>query len=232
MASHREGIAFGHEPEHLQPEPAARVARPLFSWGLFAVCVVCFLPQLVQPGAEMAWSVRGPDVAAGEWWRVLTAQVMHHGPVHLAVNCISILGFGPFIERRVGSLRLGLASLLAGVLSSAFALAFSWEAYTAGASGMIIGWLGMGIPIVEPRWRRVLLQWTLFNVLLSLNKGISWAGHLGGFVAGLVSGALMRRSDAVVPPRRFGLFDRLYPLLLASAVAAVILVVRFHSSGG
>ena len=50
---------------------------------------------------------------------------------------------------------------------------------------MIIGWLGLGLLIVEPRWRRVLLQWAVFNVIVSLAPGVSWAGHLGGFVGGL-----------------------------------------------
>jgi membrane associated rhomboid family serine protease len=191
------------------------------------VCVLAFIPQLFSPGSEDAFSIHGPDIAAGEWWRVLTAQVEHHGLLHLGVNGMSILGFGPFIERRVGSVRLALEALFASLVSAAFALYFDWSVWTAGASAIIISWLGLGIPIVEPRWRRVLLQWAIFNVLVSLMPGVSWAGHLGGFLAGLVSGVLIRRSDVFVPPTRFTLFDRLLPVLIAAGAGLVLLAVRF-----
>jgi membrane associated rhomboid family serine protease len=199
----------------------------VFTWALFVVCVLAFIPQLLNPGSEEAYSIYGPAIAAGEWWRVLTAQVEHHGLLHLAVNSVSILGFGPFIERRVGSVRLALEALFAALVSAAFALHFNWAVWTAGASGIIISWLGLGIPIVEPRWRRVLVQWAIFNVLVSLAPGVSWAGHLGGFLAGLVSGVLIRRSDVFIPPRRFTLFDRLIPLLIVLGALLVFLAVRF-----
>jgi membrane associated rhomboid family serine protease len=228
VASHETGVPLQPESEHLRREPVA-AQRPIFSWILFAVCVAGFLPQLATPGVEMSLSIHGPDIAAGEWWRVLTAQVEHHGYLHILLNGLSILGFGPFVERRVGSIRLALESLFAALVGSAFALYFNWDAYTAGASVMLSSWLGMGIPIVEPRWRRVLVQWALFNVLLSLGPHVSWAGHLGGFLAGLLSGLLMRRSDRVVPPTHFRLFDRLLPLLLAGGVGLILLAVRFHT---
>ena len=199
-----------------------------------AACVVAFIPQLLDPtgNPELQYSVYGPAIARGEWWRVLTAQVEHHGLLHLVVNGTSILGFAPFIERRIGGLRLALASLICGVFSSAFALYFNWNGYTAGASGMIIGWLGLGLLIVEARWRRVLLQWAVFNAIVSLAPGVSWAGHLGGFVGGLGCGALIRRSDTVVPPTHFGLFDRFAVVLVALGALAVWAVVQLHLPGG
>jgi membrane associated rhomboid family serine protease len=198
-----------------------------------AICGLAFVPQLLDLGGhpELTYSLYGPAVAAGEWWRVLTAQVEHHGLFHLVVNGTSILGFAPFIERRIGGIRLAVASLVCALFSAAFALFFSWNSYTAGASGMIIGWLGLGLLIVEPRWRRVLLQWAVFNVIVSLAPGVSWAGHLGGFVGGLGCGALIRGSDTAVPPARFGLFDRLVAVLLVLGVLAVWAAVRFHLPG-
>ena len=198
-----------------------------------AICGVAFVPQILdltgQP--ELAYSLYGPAVAAGEWWRVLTAQVEHHGFLHLAVNGASILGFAPFIEKRIGGVRLAVSSLICGLFSAAFALFFNWYGYTAGASGMIIGWLGLGLLIVEARWRRVLLQWAVFNVIVSLAPGVSWAGHLGGFVGGLGCGALIRRSDDVVPPARFGLFDRLSAGLILLGALAVWAAVKLHFPG-
>jgi membrane associated rhomboid family serine protease len=198
-----------------------------------AICAAAFVPQLLDLTGhpELQYSLYGPAVASGEWWRVLTAQVEHHGFLHLAVNGTSILGFAPFIERRIGGVRLAVASAIAGLFSAAFALYFSWAGYTAGASGMIIGWLGLGLLIVEARWRRVLLQWAVFNVIVSLAPGVSWAGHLGGFVGGLGCGALIRKSDVTVPPTRFDLFDRFAPVLIALGVMAVWVAIQFHLPG-
>ena len=239
MATHRSESSFGPAPDfgppspRPVPEPPSRVERPWFSWALMAVCAVAFVPQILDLTGhpELQYSLYGPAIAAGEWWRVLTAQVEHHGLFHIFANGTSILGFGPFLERRIGSLRLAVASLIGGLFSAAFALYFTWTGYTAGASGMIIGWLGLGLLIVEARWRRVLGQWAVFNVLISLAPGVSWAGHLGGAVGGLASGWLIRKSDVALPPARFGLFDRLAPVLVVLGVGVVWLAVQFHRPG-
>src|SRR5262249_1128681 len=150
VATHRSEPSFGPAPDFGRPsrpapppEAPGVSRRPWFSWTLMAACVVAFIRQLLDPtgNPELQYSVYGQAIARGEWWRVLTAQVEHHGLLHLVVNGTSILGFAPFIERRIGGLRLALASLICGVFSSAFALYFNWNGYTAGASGMIIGWL-------------------------------------------------------------------------------------------
>lgn len=229
MALHRRDPNFGPEPEELRAEPASRVARPLFSYALAAVCLLLFLPQLADPESLRRWALWGPGIERGQWWRVLTSSVEHFGAVHLIMNGSSIFGFGPFVEKRVGSVRLALVSLVAALAGAASSLAFNWNVFTAGASGIISGWIGLSLPIVEPRWRRVLVQWTILLVLISLIPGVSWAGHLGGFLGGLLCGGLMRWSDNVVPPQRFRWFDRLAVVVLLLAGAMVYLVIQRHT---
>ena len=56
-------------------------------------------------------------VAAGEWWRPLTAAFLHIGPVHLALNMLAVLVFGSELERQLGRWRflaLYLLSALGG----------------------------------------------------------------------------------------------------------------------
>jgi membrane associated rhomboid family serine protease len=232
VALHRRDPNFGPEPEELRPEPAPRVARPVFSYALMVVCFLVFLPQLGDPESLRRWALWGPGIERGQWWRVLTSSVEHFGAVHLIMNGSSILGFGPFVEKRVGSVRLALVSLIAALVGAASSLTFNWNVFTAGASGIISGWIGLSLPIVEPRWRRVLVQWTILLVLISLIPGVSWAGHLGGFLAGLVSGVLMRWSDPLLPPRAFRWFDRLAAALVLLAAGMVYLVLQRHSGAG
>jgi membrane associated rhomboid family serine protease len=199
---------------------------------LLIVCVAVFLPHVAAGGPPNTLVLYGPAVAAGEWWRVLTFGIEHVNSPHILMNGFSIFSFGPFIERRVGSVRLAVVSLVAVLLSACFSLQFNWFLPTAGASGILCGWLGLGLPIVDVRARRVLVQWTILLVLISLIPGISWAGHLGGFIGGLLCGVLMRwpRPSAGTP--EFRRFDRVVVLLVLAAAVAVYLVVRAHGSSG
>ncbi|HTS81640.1 MAG TPA: rhomboid family intramembrane serine protease [Myxococcaceae bacterium] len=213
------------------PPRAPRLPPPLFSWGFLGVCVLVFLPHAASgPNDQLA--LYGPAVAAGEWWRVLTANVEHVSALHIFMNGLSIFSFGPVLERVIGSTRLFVASLIAALTSSAAALAFMWAYPSVGASGVIAGWLGLALPIFQGRARKVLWQWTLLLVLISLVPHVSWGAHLGGFVGGAVLGLIIRGTLRSHPTEPFRNFDRLaLPLLLVSA-ALVFLVVRFHAATG
>jgi membrane associated rhomboid family serine protease len=106
-----------------------------------------------------------------------------------------------------------------------------WYYPSAGASGVIAGWLGLALPIADGRARKVLVQWTILLVLVSLVPGVSWAAHLGGFIGGLVPGLLIRAAYRTTPTQPFRTFDRLaLPLLVVSTVAVVV-VVAAHAGG-
>ena len=59
---------------------------------------------------EEAWSFDPPLFAAGQWWRLWTANFVHGVaafPVHLGFNLIGLVGFGHLVElldERVGGL--------------------------------------------------------------------------------------------------------------------------------
>jgi rhomboid protease GluP len=44
----------------------------------------------------------GPRTTNGEWWRLLTATVLHAHLPHLIFNMIALLMVGPIMERLVG----------------------------------------------------------------------------------------------------------------------------------
>lgn len=202
--------------------------RPLFSWGFLAVCVLVFLPHLAN-GPNPNLVLYGPAIADGQWWRVLTASVEHVSPLHIMMNGLSILSFGPVLERLIGSRRLFVASLVCALTSAAAALAFTWDYPSVGASGVIAGWLGLALPIFDGRARRVLWQWTILLVLISLVPRVSWGGHLGGFLGGAALGLMIRGSVRRDPTAPFRTFDRASGPLVLLAAALVYVVVRFHA---
>jgi membrane associated rhomboid family serine protease len=138
----------------------------------------------------------GPGVAAGQWWRLVTAGFLHSGLLHLGFNMAALFIFGPMLEARLGRLRftaLYLASLLAGSLG---ALLVSPGQLTVGASGAIFGLLGA--MIVGQRASGIsarssgLIPLLIINLVFTVAvPGISIGGHLGGLAGGVVCGAIL-----------------------------------------
>jgi membrane associated rhomboid family serine protease len=216
------------EPTPL-PQPVPRRPIPVLSWFL---CVVCLLVFLRHAGAEVPdrLLLDGRAIAAGEWWRVLFSSVEHLGPWHLLLNLALLFWFGPLVEQQVGSARLLAATVISVAAGSALALTLTFWFRGAGASTILAGWLGLALPIAPPRRRRVLLQWALFLVLVSLVPGASPAAHVGSFLSGLLMGLLIREGSRHHSEAQFHWFDRLVPALAALAGGAVWLAVRLHTA--
>jgi membrane associated rhomboid family serine protease len=144
----------------------------------------------------VAGGLWGPAVAAGQWWRVITAGFLHSGILHLAFNMVALFVLGAPLEGRLGRPRfvaLYLASLLAGSLG---ALLVSPNQVTVGASGAIFGLLGA--IIVGQRAAGISARASGMIPLLIINlvftvavPGISIGGHLGGLAGGFVCGAIL-----------------------------------------
>lgn len=139
--------------------------------------------------------LNGHAVAAGQWWRLVTAAFLHAGLLHLAFNMGALYLFGPPLERSLGRprfLALYLTSLLAGSLG---ALVLSPGALTVGASGAIFGLFGgilaaqraSGINLRSGGMLPLLIINLVFTIAL---PGISIGGHLGGLAGGLIAGTL------------------------------------------
>jgi membrane associated rhomboid family serine protease len=179
---------------------------PFVTYTLIGINVgVWLLGLLVAPSAIFNGSplagigaLYGPAVAAGQWWRLVTAGFLHSGLIHLALNMIVLYVLGPSLERVLG--RLSFVSLYAaGLAASSFgALVLSPHSPTVGASGAIFAL--MGATIVGQRasgidpWRSGIIGWVVINLVFTIAvPGISIGGHLGGLAGGLIAGAILFR---------------------------------------
>ena len=194
---------------------------------LIGVNVAVFLLQLGQgdvgrrltsPLVEQG-ALFGPAVAAGEWWRLVTAAFLHAGPIHILFNMLMLWWFGRPLEALVGRGRfvgLYLVSVLAG---SAGALLLTPTAHTVGASGAVFGILGAGL-LFERRGTYVFggaaLAVVLFNVAFSFFvPNVSIGGHLGGLAGGVL---------ATLALSRFGRGHAAYGRLGLAGVAGLVAV--------
>lgn len=132
-------------------------------------------------------------VGGGAYWQFLTSMFTHVEIWHVALNMIALYLFGPQIEAVFGRARFLALYLLAGLAGGA---AVYWLSppfvSTLGASGAIFGLFAAYLMVALKMRQNVtsLLVLLGLNVFISLGPGISWQGHLGGFLGGLALGAL------------------------------------------
>jgi membrane associated rhomboid family serine protease len=138
----------------------------------------------------------GPYIAhQHEYWRLVSSGFLHYGLLHIAFNMFFLYVIGSVLEPAIGRLNFAVVyftSLLAGSFG---ALLFQPDAQTVGASGACFGVLGALLVVAYDRkisiWRSGLGLTLVVNIVFSLSvAGISIGGHLGGLVAGILTGAL------------------------------------------
>jgi rhomboid protease GluP len=197
--------------------PALAEPRALWTtWTLSALLGASFLVE-VATGSSMdpdtllrLGALDSSRALAGEWWRVLTAQFLHFGPLHLLPNVGALLLLGGFVERRLGPLRYLLVYFAAGSLAlSGFVVLVALELRPAdvllGASANVMGIVGATAAIlVHGLWtdRARVAARPLITVLLIvagqavidlLVPNLSFIGHALGAVCGFVVTGLMLR---------------------------------------
>jgi membrane associated rhomboid family serine protease len=179
---------------------------PVVTQTLIALNVIVFVAEIAsggQVGTGTGGTILdrgalfGPSIAhAHEYWRIVTAGFLHEGFFHIFVNMLSLYFIGPVLEPAIGRLNFAaiyIASLLAGSFG---ALLFQPAAETVGASGAIFGLFGALIVVARARgisiWQSGLGPILVLNLLFSVSfRGISIGGHLGGLIAGILTGWLV-----------------------------------------
>ena len=201
-----------------------RAPLPGWMWGLIALCCAIeagmFAAGWLAPDLQRRvyliagfWSqlVRGtaqPEFAAQPVTMFVTYGLIHSGPLHLAMNMISLVPIARELGRAVGG---GWMAAIYLVTQIAAGLAFAWLSPSSlpmvGASGAVFGLAGALVAhAAVTKRRRGTTTGPLMRavvVVLGINVGltllvpeIAWQAHLGGGVIGVAMGlalALCRR---------------------------------------
>jgi membrane associated rhomboid family serine protease len=164
-----------------------------------------------------------PGVADGAYWQLVTSMFTHVDLLHIGFNMLALWFLGPQLEAAIGRARFLALYFLSGLTGSAFVYALSAEhSSTVGASGAIFGLMGALLIIAMKVGSDVspILMWLGLNVVLTfVGRGfISWQGHLGGLVGGILIASVIVYS----PRKRRGLWQGLGLGLLTVLVLAAI----------
>ena len=175
---------------------------PPATLAIIALLVAVFVWQLStdalrsEAGIVDAGALVRNRVLEGEYWRMLTATLLHGGFDHLIGNCVALYILGMAGEHALGSWRvlvLYVASGLAGSLASVL----TGPGPSVGASGAICGLMG-AVVLILFKYRRVyhlrnkeiglvLAGWAAYTIFIgALEPHIDNWAHFGGLLGGAV----------------------------------------------
>ena len=177
---------------------------------VFLYLVVFLIGQLLElrtgyPELIMRFGLDADSVIVGhQYWRLITNSFVHAGMLHVFFNAYFIFVIGTGIERLLGAWRY-LALVIVTILTSSGMVVLHQyiqgiDYITVGASGFGYGLVGLlaGFAILYPnRYYKAYVLRLLSNILLysliflMTDAAISWAGHLGGFIGGLITALVL-----------------------------------------
>lgn len=181
--------------------PQAAFDQATINFGMIPIVVRDVYPQPVP------WL---PD-----WATLVTYQFLHTDWLHLLSNMLFLWVFGDNIEDALGHVKFLAFYLACGIFAALAHLLFNFNdnGPLIGASGAVAGVMGayillypharvfvlarivIPIPLPVPAFWMLgfWLATQLFYVLIGSDEPVAWWAHLGGFAAGVVLAALLRR---------------------------------------
>ena len=146
---------------------------------------------------------------ANEWWRLITAGFLHVDLFHILMNMLVLMQIGSIVEK-VYSKKQMIIIFMTSVLTSSLLALIMMDGGTIslGASGGVFGLLGAFIVYLIssdlakiPRIRNQIVSTLIANVLISLIPGISFWGHLGGFIGGVLVAVAVSKAKKLKPAK-------------------------------
>ncbi|WP_395022127.1 rhomboid family intramembrane serine protease [Dongia sp.] len=231
---------------------AAPAVRPwLTATLLVSICAIYAIEVMRPVGGGVkftpsietlvAYGALVPDLVAerGEWYRLLTAPLLHGSLLHILMNGLALWSIGPDLERRVGRTWLFVLFFLGaigGALGS-FLLNPS-DIVSVGASGAIMCLIAAAFVVMfhSREARRWDLQWEMLRavglslvplIFIGSHTGIDGAAHLGGAVTGFALGGLLWLNwEGEGPAPRWR-----YPARLLAGLGGVLFVIAIARAG-
>ena len=184
-------------------------------WFLIAVNVLIFVITLLRPEAVYFLALT-PAYLSQQPWTIITSMFVHANFLHILFNMISLYFLGSFFLRAAGEKSFltvyflgGLAGnilyfVLCYLVLQGFVPPFFGDPFepAVGASGAIFA-VGGALAVMAPSVRVFIIPipvpmplWIAIIILLLLSflfAGIAWQAHLGGLLAGVIAGFIIRR---------------------------------------
>lgn len=192
------------------------------------------LAQLSPGNSISAAGLVKPSYLHGEWWRLLTAPLMHGNLIHFLMNAAALLYLGKRVEIFARWPHVPLVFLFSACIGGETSARFI-NTPSVGASGGLMGWLGFLLVfeslhgrLIPQKARRRLIAGVLLTGLFGIigYRFIDNAAHAGGLLAGMLYAAIVFPKSFSPNRPKSTLTDRIagstaLAVLMFSAVFAV-----------
>jgi len=130
----------------------------------------------------------GAAIAAGQWWRLVTAGFLHGGLLHILMNSWVLFDLAPQVEEMFGASRMWVIYFVSSV--GGFYLSNLWNprSLSVGASAALCGLIGAMIALgvthhsaaMGAAIRSTYMRWAIYILIFSFLPGVDMAAHIGG----------------------------------------------------
>jgi rhomboid protease GluP len=141
-----------------------------------------------------------------QWWRLVTAMFLHAGLLHIGMNLWCLVDLGPEVESLFNTTKFIVLYLVTGVLGFLVSLGWSPGGLSIGASGAIMGLIGILIGAsfhhghLGKEYRSQLWKWVIYIAIFGLFFAVDNAAHFGGLVSGLALGYFIPEGEPATRP--------------------------------
>lgn len=184
-------------------EDATRVEKifkpkiPIITYILIAINIVIYIFGVFFTNYDVflnVFSIHGPSIRAGQYYRLLTGIFIHSGIFHILFNCYALYILGSQIESFFGKVKFTIIYLFSGLIGALFSMTFGGNYASVGASGAIFGL--MGSLLYFGYYYRVYLGNVVKSQIIPLivanlvigfiSPGIDNYAHIGGLLGGIL----------------------------------------------
>ncbi len=184
-------------------EDATRVEKifkpkiPIMTYILIAINIVIYIFGVFFTNYEVflnVFSIHGPSIRAGQYYRLLTGIFIHSGIFHILFNCYALYILGSQIESFFGKVKFIIIYFFSGLIGALFSMTFGGNYASVGASGAIFGL--MGSLLYFGYYYRVYLGNVVKSQIIPLivanlvigfiSPGIDNYAHIGGLLGGIL----------------------------------------------
>lgn len=176
-------------------ENVFKMKKPIITYSLVIINILMYIIPILFGIYETIldkYSIYGPAVRAGQYYRLITGTFIHANIFHLFFNCYALAILGSQLESFLGKPKYLVVYLFSAVIGSLFSVTFAGNYYSIGASGAIFGLMG-SLVYFGYHYRvylgNVIKSQIIPLILMNLGigflvPGIDNSAHIGGLLGG------------------------------------------------
>ncbi len=197
---------------------------------------------LLSPPPEIIYRWGAHSRGETVWWRLITANFVHFGIIHIIFNAYALRYVSPYVERAYGSAMTIASFLVLGTGSMLCSNLLGDSGLVAGASGGLMAFIGMAAvsshlenTALSLQVRNSMIKWALFTFVFGFavsfgGMGIDNIAHISGFVLGGLAGFVLPRQSTTGFTRLWMIRLSRIALILTVGIASVAFASMANTS--